>query len=117
MNGCIESRTEHCMAAGDKLEKLIVSSIDDLQTIVKRIQEKNDELFSNYEKRICKVEQSVRRWNILGICIVIFCAVIFTVEVLLLKHNTVLEKRDITIEQAVEQIRNELNLNNNQENE
>ena len=92
----------------ESLKETIVSSMDNLNSIVNGIKEENNRLFYNYETRISSVESSVKRWNIVGVCIVVFCVFVLAVEMFLFKRNTALEKRDAAIEQAIEQIKNEL---------
>ena len=85
----------------ERIGKIIEVSLLNIEISIKRIKEENSRLFSNYEGRISKVEQSVKRWNITGICIVVFCVFVLVVEMFLFKRNT-------GYDQAIEQIRNEL---------
>ena len=92
----------------ERIGKIIEVSLLNINVSIKRIKEENTRLFSNYGERINKVEQSVKRWNITGICIVVFCVFVLASEMFLFKRNTELTKRDAIYEQAIEQIRNEL---------
>ena len=92
----------------ESLKETIVSSMDGIKEENNRLFNNLNSIVSNYETRISNVERSVKRWNIVGVCIVVFCVFVLMFEMFLFKRNTALEKRDTAIEQAIEQIKNEL---------
>ena len=92
----------------NNLEKILKDAINDIKKSVIVIKNGNDCLFSNYEKRIQKLEENVKTLSIFCVCLLFFCVALFVTDLFHIKKEGEFEKREEALEQAIEEIKEEI---------